>query len=53
MLNGSDPANTLGLLEKVTDKKLSAQGLSESSITDATKKLYAEASIMTPEILLR
>jgi hypothetical protein len=52
MLNGSDPANPLRLLEKVADKKLSTQSLSGSSITDATKKLYAEASIMIPKILL-
>ena len=52
ILNGSDPANPFSLLEKVVDKKLSVQGLSESSITDATKKLYAEASIMDPKILL-
>ena len=52
ILNGSDPADSLSLLEKVADKKLSAQSLSESSITEATKKLYAEASIMIPKILL-
>jgi hypothetical protein len=52
MLNGSDPANPLSLLEKVADKKLGEQSLTESSITDATKKLYAEASIMIPETLL-
>ncbi len=51
MLKGSDPANPLSLLEKGADKKVSAQILSEPSITDVTKKLYAEASIMIPEIL--
>jgi len=53
MLNGSDPANPLSLLEKVADRKFSTQSLTESSITDATKKLYAEFSIMIPEILLQ
>jgi hypothetical protein len=52
ILKGSDPAKPLSLLEKVADKKLSAQSLSVSSITDETKKLYAEASIMVPKILL-
>lgn len=52
ILKGSDPANPLSLLEKVADKKVSAQILSEPSISDVTKMLYAEASIVIPEILL-
>jgi hypothetical protein len=40
-------------LEKVADKKMSAQILSEPSISDVTKMLYAEASIVIPEILLK
>jgi hypothetical protein len=52
MLNDSDPAKPLELLEKVNKNKLNWKVDSGSSIADATKSLYSEIAFLNPDALL-
>lgn len=52
MLLRTDAVKPLGLLEKVAAKKLNTESLSGLSLTDATKRIHSEASIMNPSTLL-
>jgi hypothetical protein len=52
MLSKSDLAKPLELLEKVTTNKLTWKTASGSTIADATKSLYSEIALLTPEALL-
>ena len=52
MLNKSDPAKPLELLEKATANKLTWKAPSGSTIADATKSLYSEIALLNPDALL-
>jgi len=52
MLSGVDPAKPLELLEKVVTKKVIWEANSGYAIADATKSLYLEIALLSPDILL-
>jgi hypothetical protein len=52
MLRRADPSKPLELLGKVAAKKLTWEATSGSAFVDATKSLYSEIAVLSPDVLL-